>query len=75
MAIELKQQGVAALSLWAGVAVETGQRAIDLARSEGPRFSGRAVAVLARDPDVMDESGQTLRVAGVARATRFSDVG
>lgn len=46
----------------------------ELARTESPRYLGRAVAALAADPHVMEETGKVLRVADLARAYGFADV-
>lgn len=45
-----------------------------LARTESPRYLGRAVVALAADPAVMERSGQVLRVADLARAYGFTDI-
>jgi NAD(P)-dependent dehydrogenase (short-subunit alcohol dehydrogenase family) len=45
-----------------------------LARTESPRYLGRAVAALAADPQVMARSGQVLRVGDLAREYGFTDV-
>lgn len=45
-----------------------------LARTESPRYLGRAVAALAGDPTVMDKSGEVLRVADLAQAYGFTDI-
>ena len=45
-----------------------------LARTESPRYLGRAVAALAADADVMQKSGSVLRVADLAREYGFTDV-
>lgn len=45
-----------------------------LARTESPRYLGRAVAALAADPAVMERSGQVLRVGDLARAYGFTDI-
>jgi dehydrogenase/reductase SDR family protein 1 len=82
MAVELRPHGVAAVSLWPGVvktefllaAVAAGEASFDLEQAETPRFTGRAVAALARDPDLMEKSGQVLRVLDLAREYRFRDV-
>jgi hypothetical protein len=47
---------------------------LDLSNSESPEFVGRAVAVLAADPDVMRHSGRVLVAAGVAKDYGFTDV-
>lgn len=46
----------------------------ELARTESPRYLGRAVAALAADPAVMAKSGAVHRVADLAREYGFTDV-
>ena len=82
MAHELEPHGVAAVSLWPGVvktefllaAVEAGDASFDLAAAESPRLTGRAVAALARDPDLLEKTGRIHRVIDLAREYRFTDV-
>ena len=82
MAHELRAHDVAAISLWPGVvkteflmaAVEAGQATFDMNEAETPRFTGRAVAALARDPDLMAKSGRIHRVVDLAEEYRFTDV-
>src|SRR4051794_4625687 len=61
MAHELRPHDVAVVSLYPGlVRTEAVMRAaqwFDLSNSESPQFLGRAVAGLARDPNVMSKSG------------------
>ncbi|QYU66140.1 SDR family oxidoreductase [Leptolyngbya sp. 15MV] len=45
-----------------------------LARTESPRYLGRAVAALAGDADVMRHSGKVLRVADLAEECGFTDI-
>lgn len=45
-----------------------------LARTESPRYLGRAVAALARDPEVMARSGRVLRVGDLAKEYGFTDI-
>jgi len=45
-----------------------------LARTESPRYLGRAVVALASDPKVLECSGQVLRVGDLARLYGFTDV-
>ncbi len=45
-----------------------------LARTESPRYLGRAIAALGADPQVMRKSGQVLRVGDLAREYGFTDV-
>jgi NAD(P)-dependent dehydrogenase (short-subunit alcohol dehydrogenase family) len=86
MAQELRPRGVAALALSPGWMrtefVLAGHKTDEahwrerpaLARTETPRYLGRAVAALAGDPGVMARSGQVLRVADLAREYGFTDV-
>ena len=78
MAIELRPHGVAAVSLYPGlVRTEKVMEAaawLDLSNSESPEFTGRAVAALARDPDVMRYSGRVLIVANLAVEYGFKDI-
>jgi len=45
-----------------------------LARTESPRYLGRAVVALARDPAIMARSGCVLRVGDLAKEYGFTDV-
>jgi hypothetical protein len=45
-----------------------------LARTESPRYLGRAVVALAGDAQVLDKTGQVLRVGDLARAYGFTDI-
>jgi NAD(P)-dependent dehydrogenase (short-subunit alcohol dehydrogenase family) len=45
-----------------------------LARTESPRYLGRAVVALAGDPTVLERSGQVLRVGDLARSYGFTDI-
>jgi NAD(P)-dependent dehydrogenase (short-subunit alcohol dehydrogenase family) len=45
-----------------------------LARTESPRYLGRAVVALAGDPQVMKRSGQVLRVGDLAVEYGFTDI-
>ncbi|HEY1333872.1 MAG TPA: SDR family oxidoreductase [Myxococcaceae bacterium] len=45
-----------------------------LARTESPRYLGRAVVALAGDSRILDRTGQVLRVADLAREYGFTDV-
>lgn len=86
MAEELRPHGVASLGLSPGWMrtefVLAGHRTDEsnwstvpaLARTESPRYLGRAVVALAQDPAVMGLSGQVLRVADVARSHGFTDI-
>lgn len=86
IAEELRPKGVASLALSPGWMrtewVLAGHRTDEahwhevpaLARTESPRYLGRAVAALAADQDVMRHSGQVLRVADLADLYGFTDI-
>lgn len=82
MAVELKPYNVAALSLWPSAvktefvvaAIERGDMNVDGRQMQSPRFTGRCVAALAMDPDIMDKSGGVYKVAELAKEYRFRDM-
>ncbi len=77
MAEELREHGVAVVSLYPGlVRTESVIAAgiFDLSNSESPQFLGRAVAALAADANVLARSGQTLVAAELAREYEFRDI-
>ena len=86
MAEELRPHGVASLALSPGWMrtefVLAGHKADEsswrdrpsLARTESPRYIGRAVAALAGDPRVLEKSGRVHRVADLAREYGFTDI-
>jgi NAD(P)-dependent dehydrogenase (short-subunit alcohol dehydrogenase family) len=78
MAVELRHQGVACVSLYPGLVRTEGimkwAEYLDLANSESPEFVGRAVVALAGDPNVLERSGQVLVVAELAEDYGFTDV-
>ena len=86
MAQELRPSGVASLAISPGwmrtELVLLGHRTDEtrwqerpaLARTESPRYLGRAVAALAADPGVLAKSGGVHLVADLAREYGFSDV-
>lgn len=47
---------------------------LDLTNSESPDFTGRAVAALATDPDVLRHSGRVRVVAALAQEYGFTDL-
>lgn len=77
MAVELREHGIAVVSLYPGL-VRTeavlGAGVFDLGNSESPEFIGRAVAALTRDAGVMDRSGTVVVAAALARELGFVDV-
>jgi len=64
MAQELRAHRVASVALALG----------HLGVSETPRYGGRAIAALARDPDVLAKSGEVLTAGGLARDYGFTDI-
>ncbi|MCR6476805.1 SDR family oxidoreductase [Variovorax sp. ZS18.2.2] len=86
MAEELKPHGAASLAVSPGWMrtefVLAGHKTDEahwqerpaLARTESPRYLGRAVAALAGDPQVMKKTGAVLRVADLAREYGFTDI-
>jgi dehydrogenase/reductase SDR family protein 1 len=81
MAHELRGYHVAALSLRPSSvktefildAVASGAVKLDMAKAQSPRFTGRCVAALAMDPDLMEKSGGVYMVADLAAEYRFTD--
>nr|WP_245302681.1 SDR family NAD(P)-dependent oxidoreductase [Symbiobacterium terraclitae] len=57
-----------------GATEETWREFPGLARTETPRYVGRAVVALATDPNVMARTGQILTAGELAREYRFTDV-
>ncbi|HMD48918.1 MAG TPA: SDR family NAD(P)-dependent oxidoreductase [Bryobacteraceae bacterium] len=78
MAYDLKPYGVAVLSLYPGLVrtelVMQSAAAFDLSNSESPEFQGRVIAALARDPAILDRSGQVLVSAAVAKEFGITDI-
>ena len=86
MAEELRPHGVASLALSPGWMrtefVLAGHKTDEahwherpaLARTESPRYLGRAIAALASDAGVMQKSGGVHRVADLAREYGFTDI-
>lgn len=86
MAQELKEHSIASVGVSPGfmrtelvlasegATEETWQEFPGLARTETPRYVGRAVAALAADPNVMARTGQILTAGELAREYGFTDV-
>jgi dehydrogenase/reductase SDR family protein 1 len=80
MAVELREHGIAVVSLYPGlVRTEAVMAAaqggwLDTSHSESPEFIGRVVAALAADPDIMQKSGSVLVAAQVARELGVVDI-
>jgi NAD(P)-dependent dehydrogenase (short-subunit alcohol dehydrogenase family) len=77
-ALQLREHGVAVVSLYPGIVRTEGilkwAEHIDLSNSESPQFVGRAVAALAADPNVLERTGQVLVAAELAEKYGFTDV-
>jgi NAD(P)-dependent dehydrogenase (short-subunit alcohol dehydrogenase family) len=79
---ELRKHGVAVVSLWPGLvlterlegAARAGIPGLDFSRAESPRFTGRAVAALAADPEALRWTGRALAVRELAEGYGFTDV-
>ena len=86
MAEELRPHGVASVAVspgWMRTELVLAGHSTDeehwrerpaLARTESPRYLGRAVVALARDEHILQKSGEVLRVGDLARAYGFTDV-
>jgi dehydrogenase/reductase SDR family member 1 len=78
MSKQLRPHGVTAVALYPGLVRTEGimrwREHLDLSNSESPVFPGRAVAALAADPDVIEQTGRVLRAAHLARDYGFTDV-
>jgi dehydrogenase/reductase SDR family protein 1 len=78
---ELREHGVAVVSLWPGLVrtervaklIEKGAGLV-FEGAESQRFTGRAVAALAGDPDVLRHSGRAHTSRSLADEYRFTDV-
>jgi NAD(P)-dependent dehydrogenase (short-subunit alcohol dehydrogenase family) len=80
-AIELSPFGVAVVSLWPGLvlterteSVRNSLADLDFSGAESQRFTGRAVAALASDPEVIARSGQRFSSRSLADAYGFTDI-
>ena len=85
MAVDLREHGVAAVSLWLGpqkterTAVAVRERPEQYTEfmkvAETPRFNGEVIHALAHDPKLMEVSGQTLITAELAQRYGIKDEG
>jgi dehydrogenase/reductase SDR family member 1 len=76
-AVELRPHGVAAVSLYPGLVRTEAVLAagvFDLSNSESPEFTGRAVAALCGDAELLTLSGSALVVADLAGRYGFTDI-
>ena len=81
MGHEMKPHGVATASLWLGliqtervdvVAQEMPQ--FDLSKTESPRFLGRGVSALYRDPEILQKTGRVWYTAELGTIYGFTDI-
>jgi NAD(P)-dependent dehydrogenase (short-subunit alcohol dehydrogenase family) len=85
MAVDLKDHGVAALSVWMGPLITERTRAAlaerpdqydaFMAQAETPEFTGRLISAAYADPDRMQLSGQTVIGAELAQRYGLTDEG
>jgi dehydrogenase/reductase SDR family member 1 len=78
MSAQLKPHNVAVMSLYPGLVrtenVMVNAQYFDMSNSESPQFTGRAIAAVAADSQVMSRTGQNFVVAKLAREYNFDDV-
>jgi len=81
MAHELRPHGVAVVSLWPGLVLTERNEVnrgsvpgLDFDRAESLRFTGRAVAALACDANVLEQTGCALTSRNLADQYGFTDV-
>lgn len=78
MAEELKEFGVTVLSLYPGLVrtekVLAATPSFDLSNSESPQYTGRAVAALAADPNILQLTGTVVVAAACGEKYGFADV-
>jgi len=78
MAHELKEYNVSVVSLYPGLVrterVMRGKEFLDLSNSESEQFSGRAVAALANDQNIINRSGSVQISAQLSKEFGFTDI-
>ena len=80
MGHELKPHNVSVVSVWPGlvgterIIAMMGEDALKQMGSETPIFTGRAIAALAADKNVLEKSGQVWIVAELAKEYGFTDI-
>ncbi len=80
-AYELKEYGIPVVSLYPGQVSTEGMleyakynKDINIDNMETPKFTGRCIAVLASDPDIMEKTGKILITAELAEKYGFTDI-
>lgn len=76
---ELRKHNIAVVSLWPRLTRTEGVLAHpdlfpDLTNSWSPLFNGRAVAALAKDPRIMEKTGQAYQAPALAKEYGFTDI-
>jgi NAD(P)-dependent dehydrogenase (short-subunit alcohol dehydrogenase family) len=79
---ELREHGIAVVSVWPGLvlterlegAAKAGIPGLDFSKAESPRFTGRAIAALATDAEAMQFSGRAVPARTLAEHYGFKDV-
>jgi dehydrogenase/reductase SDR family protein 1 len=78
MAHELKPHHIPAICLYPGIvrteAVLKSAAHFDLSNSESPEFTGRVIAAMAADPEIMQKTGKVLVVAKEASRYGIKDI-
>ena len=78
--LELRDAGVAVISIWPGLVLTERTRGLvdggqfDFEGAESQRFTGRAIAHLAADSEVLSDSGTALTSRGLADRYGFRDL-
>lgn len=77
-AAQLREHKVAVVGLYPGLVrtenVLVNAEWFDMSNSESPLFTGRAVAALTADSNIMDKTGKVFQVGNLAREYGFEDV-
>jgi dehydrogenase/reductase SDR family protein 1 len=78
---QLAPHGVATVSLWPSfvttermLALDADEWSLDLEGAESPRFTGRGLAALVTDDDLMSRTGRVFTTREIAEAYGFTDV-
>lgn len=80
-AFELKEYGIPVISLYPGQVSTEGMveyakynKDVNVDNMESPRFTGRCIAALAKDPNIINETGKILITAELAEKYGFTDI-
>ncbi|GAE31393.1 SDR family NAD(P)-dependent oxidoreductase [Alkalihalobacillus hemicellulosilyticus] len=86
LSLELKQDNITVLAVSPGFMrtelvlkhhgsdEEHWEESEDLRRTESPFYIGRGITALASDPNIMEKSGQVLKVGDLAKEYQFTDI-